>query len=285
LSEGWASQAQAVVPAPARRGRVLAVIFAGFCACAIAAGLLLGGGGATVIGAPLAQAAAVTGQEPGFRYSEVISATVAGVSVLVDASGALNLAPDLNGSIAMTVDGMDAQGLIVGSSVYAQQPNSNSWLKLDLAGYGSVLGIDSPQFSASNPEQVVQYLRSVGSVSDDGPDAVDGVPTTHYHAVVDLARLAVIFPSTAKGVALLTQLIGGDSLPIDVWVDTQHRVRRFSEQITACTRSGSLTESITSDYYDFRSQPTVTAPPAQDVMDITSQTTQQLSQSLAALSC
>ena len=69
------------------------------------------------------------------------------------------------------------------------------------------------------PLDLVRYVRPVGTVTRLGSDTVDGVKTTHYSAQLDLRSYA----SAAR--------VAGDSLPVDVWVDSDDRIRRVQTQL------------------------------------------------------
>src|SRR5262249_30276405 len=81
-------------------------------------------------------------------------------------------------------------------------PGGQEWVKLDLqkaagaagVNLGSVLGQ-----AAGNPVQILDLLRQNGSVTEVGPETVDGVATTKYHAAVDLEKAL-----TSKGVPQAT---------------------------------------------------------------------------------
>jgi hypothetical protein len=69
------------------------------------------------------------------------------------------------------------------------------------------------------PLDLLSYMRPVGAVRRVGGDTVDGVKTTHYSAELDISRYA----SAAR--------LAGDSLPVDVWVDSADRIRRVQTQL------------------------------------------------------
>jgi hypothetical protein len=75
---------------------------------------------------------------------------------------------------------------------------------------------------ASIPVRPLAYLGAVDVVKQLGTETVDGVETTHYSTEINLRR---------AGLASLVPTVG-DSLPVDVWVDTRDRIRQVQVQVT-----------------------------------------------------
>jgi hypothetical protein len=119
---------------------------------------------------------------------------------------------------------------------------------------------------------------------------VNGVPTTHYHAVVDLNRVvSTASPERRAAVQQYEQILkratGSSTLPIDVWIDARQHVRRMNLQQQLCIPGGKLSTSITFDILRYGSQPAVRIPPPSQVTDITDRLQAQTSQALQQLKC
>ena len=259
---------------PGRRSRRIAVL------AAVLAGLLLvvgcsGGGDA----APAPSAAAVvrqafvTTRDAGTARATVAARTgLAGQDVTVNGNGVLDLR---SGSTDVTLDlptfGGTVHVLYVGGTVYAALPaafavlvgRGKPWISIPLDRLG---GSAAGSFAAlgglsGNPAQQLGYLQGV---RDDarviGPEPVDGTPTTHYAGVIDLDRTpAAADPATRPQVDQLKGRLGGSTVPVDVWVDGQGRLRRVTE-----SPAGS---STTVTFSDFGVPVSVAAPPADQVAD------------------
>jgi hypothetical protein len=98
-------------------------------------------------------------------------------------------------------------------------------------GLGSLINNSS---SISNPGQYLDYLRATasGSVQDLGPATASGVRTTHYHAIVDLAKVPAAVPGSERAaaqqlVAALRSHGASTRAPVDVWIDSAHLIRRY----------------------------------------------------------
>jgi hypothetical protein len=85
--------------------------------------------------------------------------------------------------------------------------------------------------------------------------------------------------------ATLTRLTGSKKLPIDVWIDAQSRVRRMSLTLHLCSAAGSISESLSMDFYDYGRQGVVSVPSAAEATDISDQLKGTVQKGLAQLHC
>jgi hypothetical protein len=170
------------------------------------------------------------------------------------------------------------------------------WLAVDLnqiatnqgnSGLGQLLAS-----APSDPSELLVYLTAVeGQVKTVGPDTVDGVPTTHYDATIDLDKVAALDPGAASTTKQLEQQLGTNSLPIQLWVDQQNRVRRISvdeniaHPVPGSTISGGTSTTGTNDtnlnigsvhvtftvtLSDYGTPVHIVAPPADEIDNLTS---------------
>jgi hypothetical protein len=169
----------------------------------------------------------------------------------------------------------------------AQLPAGKTWLSINLNTVTEAkLGASLAQLSNSSQEstQLLSYLQSVSTsgITTVGPATIKGVATTEYKATIDLTKEADLKSPTAQAaIKSLEAQINATTLPVQVWLDGQGRVRQVSEQLQVSTTpqsnggttvpatSGSI--STTVDYYDFGTSVTVQPPPSSEVDDITSQ--------------
>jgi hypothetical protein len=254
-----APAAAAVIVAP-RRSRALRLALAAALAAGAAAAVVVvrgGGGSPAAQGSVLATVADVTTHVPGYRFSVQIDASDAGQSVSLSASGEFNTQP-LRGSMSFDVAGKQIDEVFVPPYVYVQVPSLGAnWERVAIGSAPSASDIDIGHTLA--------FLRTVGTVDTVGQQTLDGVQTTHYHAVIDLSRLAAVLPvpagsTAASGVGPLSQALGGSGLPLDVWVDAQERVRELTMSTPAGAGSSSLQFSMTMKLFDYGPQPAVAAP-------------------------
>ena len=99
-------------------------------------------------------------------------------------------------------------------------------------------------------------FSSAATVTGHKQETLDGAPTTHYTLTVDVQKLPATLPGKQQLVAA-----GLTSLPMDMWVDTQGRPVKFTEQVAV--KGQQVNTAVTLGKYD---EPvTVTAPPADQV--------------------
>jgi hypothetical protein len=261
--------AAAGVAAPRRR-RLPAALAAG-AACAVAAGALAGAllpsGGSSGARAVLVDAARTTAQAGGYRFGVSASITANGRTVVLAGGGQVNEHPR-SGTVELSGEGTTLSERLLPPYIYVQSSDTGGlWLR------ARIPPLPTSSMSRIDPQQVLGELRSAASISDSGQQTVGGVATTHYHCTIDLARLIAADPALqgSATAAALTKLAGevvGGAIPIDLWVDAQHRVRELSESLSIQAAGQSVSVSMTMQLFDYGSQPAVSAPLAAQVRDV-----------------
>lgn len=191
---------------------------------------------------PVAQAAEVTGaQKGGIAMSVNGKVGAAGQTIPIKGNGTFDREGKL-GQMSMTtsVGGQDMtiDEITKGHTVYmtsdafkGKLPGGKNWMKLDIDAAAKSQGIDLSALTGTgtpqDPSQVLDYLKGAGTSTKVGEETINGVATTHYHAVIDLEKAASKGgPDAEKAVKQMEKLAGIRSLPLDVWVDKDHLVRR-----------------------------------------------------------
>jgi hypothetical protein len=147
-------------------------------------------------------------------------------------------------------------------------------MRVDLVKAARTPGVSLDSFGAigpsQDPAQGLDYLRGAGKVKRLGVAKVNGVATTRYRVQVDLKRAA---KRSAKATAkrsinrLITTLGGPTTLPVDVWIDEDHLVRR-QHVAYAATISGEISEfDITTDYTGFGAKVDAKLPAEDETFD------------------
>jgi hypothetical protein len=151
-------------------------------------------------------------------------------------------------------------------------PGGKSWVRLDLEQVAKGAGVDLNQMiaqAAQNPANVLDLLRSAGSVQTVGTETVDGVQTTHYRATIDLSKAAGLVGGPAQqAVQHLIDNGGPSTIPVDVWIGDDGLVRRVSidDRITVSGQTASVKVQL--DISDYGATANVTAPPSDQVFDV-----------------
>jgi hypothetical protein len=176
-------------------------------------------------------------------------------------------------------------------TLVAQLSGGRPWIALDvnrLSGQGGNLQpliADAP----TDPSTVLGFLRGAGDqVNTIGPETVDGTPTTHYTVLIDLDKAAAGQSTQAQNaVHALEQQLGTHTLPAQVWLDSDGRVRKISMRETltgsaagttpstspstspSTTAGGNISFDFTATLSDFGVPADITAPPADQTTDVT----------------
>lgn len=129
-------------------------------------------------------------------------------------------------------------------------PNSSNPVVKQIAA-----SLDSALSSASLGE-VSAFLNSAKSVDVKGHETVNGVPTTHYTVVVDVAKL----PSNITGKSALAAS-GVNTLPLDLYVDKQGRPVQLTEKLKVQGQDVSTKLTVTR----YNQPVSITAPPASQI--------------------
>jgi hypothetical protein len=159
------------------------------------------------------------------------------------------------------------------SPLFAGMLHGKQWVKLDMARIEREHGIDLNALtntSSNDPTEMLQTLENESdSLTNLGAATVRGVPTLHYHAVLDLDKAAKNAPASVRAAvrrsnARLGAILGIDKMPMDVWIGHDGLVRRIAYGLPM-PGAGSVTMQVRYDMFDFGVPVHVTAPPAREV--------------------
>ena len=257
----------APAPAASRDGRLLPWLW-------ILVGALLIAGvvsafvvdGEPAPGERLAAAAASVEESGPFSYALVVesSGPFAG-DVTID--GAIDPAVARFTS-TFQVAGTTVEMIGDGDVLYLQVPEGQResfggkpWARLDAAALGAGFGGVSP---SASPVQTFEQLREAGEVETVGEEEVRGVATTHFRTVFDLSGSVPDGPGTAEVRKAL------EAVDVDVWLDSDDRVRRHRTSIdlgTAVGAGAGFTIITTIETFDFGKAVAIEVPPPDQVAD------------------
>jgi hypothetical protein len=242
-----------------------------------------GSGGALSLD-PVAAAATKTADEQTFKVQYSMEMTVLGQKMTLGGTGAFDGGRDVAQTtvdlsqlpIPGAADGGSATIVYDGRVMYMKMPaltnvlpGSKPWVKVDLAAAAKSLGVDLGSFKAADPKQGLQQLLASSDAKKVGTDTIDGVETTHYRAVVDIANAAKLPPAQRQALRQYLKEMSGRA-PVDVWIDADGHVRRESTNFDYGTGLQHAQTSVTMNFSDFGAPVDVTVPAAGDVTDITS---------------
>jgi hypothetical protein len=275
---------------------------------AVALTAVLAGVAFTVVGGlsgtavdPVAEAATVSSNAAGYRMRfsmEIVSSAIP-TPITGTGTGSFD-APDRSASISFAMNlGSDPRvisalgtnilrmrEILDGSTVYMKLPaalmsalptSGKRWIAVDLSKLAGVPGLSSMESNpvSSDPSQMLQFLRAVSdSIVAAGHERVDGEETTRYQADLSLDRVTDALPSgdqaaARQALSTLEQSMRVHEIPVDVWIDAQHLVRRITMTFDAGTAGGqTLDEALTMDISDYGPQRRPALPAAADVTSL-----------------
>jgi hypothetical protein len=273
-------------------------------AAAGATALGTSGCGASNVIDPVASAATVSNATPGFRMTLgmtfsapgtqfTMSGTGSGSMDVRDRAGALHVSlqlpnlPQITQALGSSTLSMDE--ITRGMTIYLKMPaaiaerlsGGKPWIRFDLAKQAAAMGLSglgslsSANPMSTDPGQMLQYLRAAsGGVTKAGTATVAGHPTTAYRATIDLSKVPNLVPAADRAAARqsiqrLEALAHIRQLPMEVWIDGQHLVRRLA--VTMHMPLGStgqtMAMAMTITIPQYGPQPLPALPPASQVTD------------------
>ncbi|MGW7487280.1 hypothetical protein [Streptomyces sp. NPDC054786] len=167
---------------------------------------------------------------------------------------------------------------LVGDAVYlggggkaAAAMDGKHWIKFAMKGKGAG-GLGGMQRQADqDPAAQASLLPQSDDVKKVGEETVDGVRTTHYAGVVEVADLlnkraakGALDTERRKKVIEQYEQLGVSKLNLDMWVGPGDRTVKFRERAQAA--QGPL--DVTIRFFDVNKPVTVQAPPASDTVDL-----------------
>ena len=156
-------------------------------------------------------------------------------------------------------------------------PPGKTWVRGDAKDLSSANGGELGQFGSfagTDPKELFHYLAALsGTIETVGTEELHGVETSHYRAAVDLTKLAALVPPDQRlGLAGLDQLLGKGgigTIPVDVWVDAEQRMRKLVLDLRAAPAGSGegLHASLEMELFDYGRPLDLTLPPADQVVD------------------
>jgi hypothetical protein len=239
----------------------------------------------------LAASAARTSHAKSARMAMTMRMTVppSGESIVAHANGVVGFrSRDAEITLHMAIPGggvLRMREVMVWPVIYMQSPlfsaalHGKQWMKLDMAKIERAHGVNLNALTSTSSSDPTQMLQTLENESDSlqslGTATVRGVQTVHYHAVIDLDKAARNAPAALRAAvqksdARLVAMLGTHRMPMDVWIGSDHLVRRLAYHMAIPITSTGQTMSmaIQLDMYDFGAPVHVTAPPAGQVAEL-----------------
>jgi hypothetical protein len=218
----------------------------------------------------------------GDSAAKTVSLTGTGAFDYAKRKGTLDLSVPLSGPDAPPAK---IQSIIDGDVVYQKYPRQLSaqlaagkpWLKIDLALLNRVGAGGATSGQPNDPTQALNFLKGVtGKVDEVGKEKVRDAQTTHYSATLDLEKAATDAGKNKDTITNLIEQTGSKTIPADVWIDEDGRLRKMRYELTmkgssSTTQAGAAATKVTTtiELYEFGIAVQATLPPASQVTDAT----------------
>ena len=261
---------------------------------ALALGLSACGSSATLAADPVAEAATKTRDAGSSRVALRISVAAPGRRLSFGAEGAFDYRRN-RGTLSYDLSALgggrgeirfDERVLYVHMpELRSMLPEGKSWLKVDVDARARGAGAGPLDLfgGGQDPTQLLEYLRSLDAKPTVvGRDRVRGVQTTHYRARLNVAKALEQglddVPEERRRAAeeqlrAMMETAGLNTLPIDVWVDSDGRLRRLTMRsavrVPAQQGAANTSFALTIDFFDFGVAVAVEEPPAAATFDAT----------------
>ena len=218
------------------------------------------------------------------RSTLTLSFTSGGVPATIRGEGVFDLRNRVGGltldlgALGGSLGGAPVDAVIGAGGVFVKLPPGQTtggrpWIRLDLATLSQQVGLNLgslAQLQQSDPTQALTYLRgALDDVDKVGEDALRGEETTHYRGTIDLRKATASLPPDAqKGVEDAIASLGTSTLPADVWIDDEGRIRKLSFSADPDGQGPNPPGAVEIELYDFGARADVQVPPADQVTDL-----------------
>jgi len=213
----------------------------------------------------------------GEAAAQGVTVTGSGVVDLSGRMGQFSFAVPQEGAVTMRIIGPELY-MELPPQLRNQVPGGKAWVSINLDKVAQAkLGASLSQLSSSSQTlgQTLTYLRSVSDTGlvRVGVATVDGVATTEYGVTVDLTKAAARESAQAQAaVRKLEMQIHRTTLPMQVWIDHQNRVRQVAYHLSVPAPAGGTDQiAVTEGISGFGAPVKISPPPAAEVDDITNQ--------------
>jgi hypothetical protein len=251
-----------------RRG--VLVLACGFALAACSSG---GGGSSVDVAKDPTAALKAAGKRTADASSVKMTMSVGtGASRIMNGNGAFDFDKKLGRFKLNTTLGLNFDLVLAGENVFMKNPQAGGKPWISLTGEGNsdpsnpVAGFVSQLRGQIDPRETLRNLDVlVKNVKLIGTGEVRGEKATHLRGRVDLsdASIAKTPESMHEQLQQAQQAFGKEGYDVDVWLDGDGRVRRFSYATGAAGLAGAST--VTMDLYAYGEDPEITVPKDSEV--------------------
>ena len=159
------------------------------------------------------------------------------------------------------------------------QLGGKSHLSMDMADALAQAGIDADlgeiiSAQSADPTAGLTVLRGASEVEELGTEEIRGTETRHLRVTVDLDKMVEESPeAVSEDMQALRELYTSDTAVVDVWLDDEDRVRRYTQTTDydeldlpgdAAQAMAGKSMTITTEYFDFGREVDIALPDPAD---------------------
>jgi hypothetical protein len=204
--------------------------------------------------------------------------TMSGKGLLNGETDRASIEMSATGSTTSGLKSFSLQEILDGGDLYMHSPELGSafggsarWLLMRSEVFGDLLqGNASGAGLSASPTQQLDALREASyQVAQVGREQVNGVPTTHYRALLDVEKVTDELKTEVSGEfgdLIKRSMEQVSSATVDVWVDA-HGLLRREASTSAMGPLGSFT--MTMDFSQYGIRPDIQVPQGSEVYDVT----------------
>jgi hypothetical protein len=205
------------------------------------------------------------------------SVSADGQTIPISGSGSSDFTqPATSLTMDMSADGQSVSisEIFVGGTLYEQVPGistiepGKSWVSADIAAMEKS-GSSSSPLSNADPAEMLALLQQKGySVTSLGSSTVNGVDVTGYEVQITDANIKSQLQNLPSWLKQSASSMSFSGMKLDVYIDGANEIRRTSvnAQVTVSGHSASMDLNL--DYSDYGDPVSVSAPPADQVVDL-----------------
>jgi hypothetical protein len=233
---------------------------------------------------PVAAAAEATSDAGGVRINFTGSSqgpaqmTMSGKGVMNGETNRASIAMSATGSTATGTQGFTLEEIVDDGDLYLQSPElgaalggSSKWMLMRSEALGDLLqsNASGAGMSASPTQQLDALEDASYEVTEVGSEQLNGGPSTHYRALLDIDKLTEEIKDEVSGDfgdSIEKSMDQVSSATVDVWIDASGLLRRE----TSTSSMGSLGSfTMTMDFGHYGIHPDIELPPSSEVYDVT----------------
>jgi hypothetical protein len=149
--------------------------------------------------------------------------------------------------------------------LYLRSGRESLWCRYDVSNRGAGVIFGALTGFSSDPAGALINLNKAGDYHEVGDEVLFGVRTTHYAGIIDLFRTRERSSSRYIRLAInqFRRLNPGMELPVDIWLSSDHVVRRLSTTFKVAPKK---TATGTYDFWALGTPVHVRVPPSEDVV-------------------